>query len=250
MLRFNEIVFGPIHSRRLGSSLGVNLLPLNGKLCNFDCIYCECGWNRDGRCSGSLPAVEEVARALDYALERCREEGTGIDSITFSGNGEPTLHPDFPAVIDRTLEIRDRLRPEAKVSVLSNASRLDRPEVLEALKRVDNPILKLDAVSPEGARLVNRPAFDWNLETIMKGLESFEGNFILQTMFLSSDFYDSASMLGQWMELVRELRPRKVMAYSLDRETPMSGLRSYSARQLEEMLAPLVKEGFDIQINA
>lgn len=180
----------------------------------------------------------------------CREDGTAIDSITFSGNGEPTLHPEFPLIIDRTLEIRDRLCPEAKVSVLSNASRLDHPEVLAALKKVDNPILKLDAVSREGAQLVNRPGFDWELDDIVKGMSSFDGNFILQTMFLSSDFFDSSSILERWMELVRELRPRKVMAYSLDRETPMSGLRPYSAARMEEMLSPLIREGFDIQINA
>ena len=250
MLRFNKIVFGPIHSRRLGSSLGVNLLPLNGKLCNFDCVYCECGWNRDGRCSGTLPAAEEVAGELERVLMSCREDGTAIDSITFSGNGEPTLHPEFPLIIDRTLEIRDRLCPEAKVSVLSNASRLDHLEVLAALKKVDNPILKLDAVSREGAQLVNRPGFDWELDDIVKGMRSFDGNFILPTMFLSSDFFDSSSILERWMELVRELRPRKVMAYSLDRETPMSGLRPYSAARMEEMLSPLIREGFDIQINA
>ena len=146
MLHFDDIVFGPIHSRRLGSSLGINLLPHDGKLCNFDCIYCECGWNRDGRVRNPvLPAAEDVMAALEARLSQCRDDGTHIDSITFSGNGEPTLNPDFPRIIDCVIELRDKFYPEAKVSVLSNATMLGREEVLEALKKTDNPILKIDA---------------------------------------------------------------------------------------------------------
>ena len=147
MLHFDDIVFGPIFSRRLGSSLGVNLLPSKGKLCNFDCVYCECGWNRDGRSDHVFPTYDEVAAALTEKMSKASAEGVRVDSVTFSGNGEPTMHPDFPAIIDLTLSLRDRFFPEAKVSVLSNATLIGRKEVAEALMKVDNPILKIDALA-------------------------------------------------------------------------------------------------------
>ena len=139
-----ELVFGPIHSRRLGSSLGINLLPTKGKLCNFDCVYCECGWNKDGREDKRLPSADELRQALDAKLNACRQDAVQIDSITFSGDGEPTLNPDFARIIDITLELRDKYFPDAKVSVLSNATRVSRQDVFEALRKVDNPILKID----------------------------------------------------------------------------------------------------------
>ena len=122
MLHFDDIVFGPIFSRRLGSSLGVNILPSKGKLCNFDCIYCECGWNADGRGDSSFPAFEAVKAALEAKIAELSREGVKVDSITFSGNGEPTLHPEFPAIADVVIELRDKFFPQAKVSVLSNAT--------------------------------------------------------------------------------------------------------------------------------
>ncbi len=249
MLRFSDIVFGPIRSRRLGSSLGVNLLPPNGKLCNFDCIYCECGWNADGRCTPELPDADQVAKALEAKLLQCAEEGISIDSITFSGNGEPTLNPDFPAIIDRTIALRDRLCPKAVVSVLSNATMLGREKVVEALRKVDNPILKLDAVSREGADLINKPQCDWELETVLDGMAKFQGNFVLQTMFLASDEFDTADIAGRWMDIVRQLKPRQIMIYTLDRETPQKGLVKYSVEQMRTMVAPLIEEGFEIQIK-
>ena len=129
-----ETVFGPIHSRRLGSSLGINLLPQKGKICNFDCIYCECGWNRDGLQDKTLPSAADVRNALEDKLRSLRAEGVGIDSITFSGDGEPTLNPEFPQIIDDTLALRGRYYPEAAVSVLSNATIAHIPEVFKALR--------------------------------------------------------------------------------------------------------------------
>lgn len=249
MLRFNDIVFGPIHSRRLGSSLGVNLLPQEGKLCNFDCIYCECGWNADGRCEPVLPDATQVAAALEAKLEQCAKDGVRIDSITFSGNGEPTLNPDFPRIIDKTLEIRDRMCPNAVISVLTNATMLSRDAVVSALKKVDNPILKLDAVSRSGAELVNRPQCDWQLEVVKDGMRKFDGNFVLQTMFLRSEEFDTASIVTEWMNIVRELHPRRIMIYTLDRETPMKGLAKYTPEQMRNLVLPLIEEGFDIQIK-
>lgn len=246
-----ELVFGPIFSRRLGSSLGINLLPEKGKLCNFDCIYCECGWNKDGREDKRLPNADELRIALDRKLSECAANGTGIDSITFSGDGEPTLNPQFPEMIDITLELRDRYFPEAKVSVLSNATRIARDGVFEALCKVDNPILKLDAPSEVLAEKINHPQGDYIVAEVVKDLKRFNGNFVLQTMFLRSSDFDSSSpeVLGPWMDIVRELRPREVMVYTIDRETPQKDLEKFTKEQMAEMVAPLMEEGFKIQIR-
>ena len=242
-------VFGPIFSRRLGASLGINLLPQEGKLCNFDCVYCECGWNKDGRGDHRLPTVEEVREALEEKLSACREAGTRIDSITFSGDGEPTLHPAFPAIVDLTLELRNRYFPEAKVSVLSNATRVALPAVREALQKVDNPILKLDAANDAQAALVNRPEGNYSVEEIVRNSALFEGNFVLQTMFLRADGWETAEWVESWMEIVRRLRPREVMVYTIDRETPMKGLRKYTAAEMKDLVQPLIDEGYHIQIK-
>ena len=183
MLR-EETVFGPIHSRRLGSSLGINLLPTKGKICNFDCIYCECGWNADGRSDTVLPTAAQVRSALEDKLTALLLEGTPVDSITFSGDGEPTLNPEFPRIIDDTLRLRDAFYPAAKVSVLSNATRVHLPEVFEALKKVDNPCMKIDAPTDELAALINRPAPGYSVARVVEALKKFDGDFILQTMFL------------------------------------------------------------------
>ncbi len=246
-----ELVFGPIHSRRLGSSLGINLLPRKGKLCNFDCIYCECGWNKDGRTDERLPDAGELAVALEAKLLACKEEGVGIDSITFSGDGEPTLNPFFPEIIDITIALRDKYFPEAKVSVLSNATRIGKEEVFQALRKVDNPVLKIDAPSDDLAALVNQPYAGYHVEDVVRNLERFGGNFVLQTMFLKSASFDSSSpeVLEGWMDIVRRLRPREIMVYTLDRETPAEGLEKFTVQEMESMVRPLLEEGFRIQIR-
>ena len=246
-----QIVFGPIHSRRLGSSLGINVLPERGKLCNFDCIYCECGWNRDGRGDTRLPSAEDLRAALEAKLSACSAEGVGIDSITFSGDGEPTLNPDFPAMVDITLELRDRYCPEARVSVLSNATMVHKDEVFEALRKVDNPILKIDAPTTALARLINRPATGYRVDKVVDALKRFNGDFILQTMFLKSEDFDSSDprVLEGWMDIVRILRPREVMVYTIDRETPQKGLVKFTPEEMRALVRPLVEEGFRIQIR-
>lgn len=251
MLR-EEVVFGPIKSRRLGWSLGINLLPTKGKICNFDCIYCECGWNADGRDDTKLPSAAEVRSALETKLADILLEGTRVDSITFSGDGEPTLNPDFARIIDDTIALRDIYCPQAKVSVLTNATKLLSDSVFGALRKVDAPILKLDAPTDELARKINGALPSFRVDDVVKGMKRFEGDFILQTMFLKSDDFDSLEpqMLAKWMDIVRELRPRLIMAYTIARPTPQSGLSAYSAAQIREALKPLEDEGFKIQINA
>lgn len=244
-------VFGPIYSRRLGRSLGINLLPERGKLCNFDCIYCECGWNRDGREDRRLPSVSEVLDALGKRLSECAAAGTAIDSITFSGDGEPTLNPGFAGIVEGTVALRDSFYPAAKVSVLSNATGIWRDDVFEALRKVDNPILKIDAATDEGARAVNSPQGEYSVARIGSGLERFGGDFILQTMFLRSPVFETGAEpnLSLWMDIVRRLRPRETMVYTIARETPMKGLEPYSESEMRSLVKPLLDEGFRIRIN-
>lgn len=252
MLHFDEIVFGPIYSRRLGSSLGVNILPSKGKMCNFDCVYCECGWNKDGAVPDRrFPALEEVRDALAKKISSAAAEGIPVDSITFSGNGEPTMHPDFAAIIDYTLELRNEYYPDAKVSVLSNATLLAKDDVVNALMKVDNPILKIDASSQSLVEKINKPTGAYNLEDVINRLKAFNGNFILQTIFLRSSDFDTASAeaLGAWMDIVRMLKPRQVMVYTIDRETPDKTLGKYTVEEMTAMVQPLIDEKFDIQIR-
>lgn len=251
MLR-EEVVFGPIKSRRLGWSLGINLLPTKGKICNFDCIYCECGWNADGRDDTKLPSAAEVRSRLEAKLADILLEGTRVDSITFSGDGEPTLNPDFARIIDDTIALRDIYCPQAKVSVLTNATKLLSDTVFGALRKVDAPILKLDATTDEQARMINGALPSFKVDDVVKGMKRFEGDFILQTMFLKSNDFDSLEpqMLAKWMDIVREVKPRLIMAYTIARPTPQSGLSAYSAAQIREALKPMEDEGFKIQINA
>lgn len=244
-------MFGPIHSRRLGSSLGINLLPTKGKLCNFDCVYCECGWNKDGRGDRRLPTAAELRSTLEEKLKECRDAGTPIDSITFSGDGEPTLNPDFPEIIDITISLRDKYFPQAKVSVLSNATRIFRDEVFEALRKVDNPILKIDAPTDVLAARINQPQGEYHVEDVVADLMRFEGNFVLQTMFLRSPSFDSSSpeVLDGWMNIVRKLKPREVMVYTLDREAPAERLEKFSVEEMRTLVKPLIDEGFTVQIR-
>lgn len=252
MLHFDEIVFGPIFSRRLGSSLGVNILPSKGKLCNFDCVYCECGWNKDGAVADRrFPNLKEVEEALRAKMHKAASEGVPVDSITFSGNGEPTMNPDFAEIIDVTLRLRDEYFPNAKVSVLSNATLLDREKVTEALKKIDNPILKIDASSQSLVEKINKPVGSYELSNVLECLKGFEGNFILQTMFLRSQEFDTVASgaLEAWIEIVRMLKPRQVMVYTIDRETPDKSLQKYTVEEMTAMVQPLIDEGFDIQVR-
>ena len=246
-----EVVFGPIRSRRLGSSLGINLLPEKGKICSFDCIYCECGWNKDGRDDTKLPTAAEVRNALEAKLKQCKANQIPIDSITFSGDGEPTLNPDFPQIIDDTLRLRDQYYPASKVTVLSNSTRVHVPEVFNALRKVDNPTMKIDEPTNALVEKINHPAKGYDVMHVVEALKQFEGNFILQTMFLRSKDFDSSSpeVLNGWMDIVRELKPREVMVYTIDRPTPEEGLQKFTVEEMRTLVKPLLNEGFVIQIK-
>lgn len=228
---FEDVIFGPVRSRRLGLSLGVNLLPVHAKICSFDCIYCECGWNAERRGVMRFNSREEVRERLQEVLERMVGESTPPDVITFAGNGEPTMHPDFEAIIDDTIALRDRLCPSAKISVLSNATQLHREEVCRALRRVDNNILKLDSAFDRTVQLVNQPRqAHYTVADVVARMRPFEGQMILQTMFLRGEHggekidNTTPEEVAAWLKLVAEIRPRQVMIYSLDRDTPCQSL--------------------------
>ena len=250
MLR-EETVFGPIYSRRLGTSLGINLLPEKGKICNFDCIYCECGWNRDGRGDTVLPTAAKVRHDLSNKLQDLYADNVKVDSITFSGDGESTLNPEFPQIIDDTLALRDQFAPSAKVSVLSNATRVHLPEVFAALRKVDNPIMKIDAPTNELIAKINNPAPGYDVQRVIESLKQFDGDFILQWCLLRSPDFDSTrdEVVLPMLDIIRTLRPREVMAYTIDRPTPAQNLQKVTPDEMRTLLKPLIDEGFAVQIK-
>lgn len=250
---FHEIVFGPIHSRRLGSSLGMNLLPYDGKLCSFDCIYCECGYNENFRTKTKLPARENVKAALEDKLIQLQKENTALDVITFAGNGEPTMHPQFAGIIDDTIELRDKYYPDTKISVLSNAMHAGKEKVFNALKKVDNNILKLDSAIPDTVRLIDRPnSPEYSVEKQIELFKRFEGNFIMQTMFLRGSHdgkvvdNTTEEEISAWLEAVRATNPREVMIYTIDRETPEKNLEKVSVEDLKRIGERVKELGIDI----
>lgn len=242
-------IFGPIHSRRLGISLGINLMPSDGKICTFNCIYCECGFNEDFRPKRKRPTREEVATALEKKLKEMHEEGVHPDVLTFAGNGEPTGHPDFLNIMNDTIALRDKYCPKAKVSVLSNSTFIDRPMVHEALMKVDNNILKLDTVDPDYINKVDRPTYPtYDVKKIIEGIKSFNGHAIIQTMFMHGTFTKTGKdgkketidvsntdekFVAPWIEAVKYIAPEEVMVYTIDRETPDHDLKKATHEELD-----------------
>lgn len=240
MFLWESIAFGPIHSRRLGSSLGINVSPTDVKICSFDCIYCECGWTleKDYQSTYFLPAAT-ILQAIEEKLKQCRQDNVPIDSITFSGNGEPTLHPDFLQIIDNLIIIRDHLYPNAVITCLTNATQLQKEEVRLALLKIENPMLKLDAGTDELLQIINRPTFPITLEEIVTEMKKFNGKMMIQTLFVRGevdgvDFDNTAeSNLSKWLEIIKLLNPKRVVLYSLDRETPAHHLTKIYKKELE-----------------
>ena len=234
-------IFGPVHSRRLGVSLGINLLPADGKVCSFDCIYCECGFNADHRPNLPMPTREEVYEALEAKLKDMLANGPAPDVLTFAGNGEPTLHPHFPEIIADTLSLRDKYFPNAKVSVLSNATMIGKPEVREALAKVDNNILKLDTIDSNYIHLTDRPVGKYSVDDIIENMKLFNGNCIVQTMFMKGTIngkdVDNTSehFVLPWLEQVKAIAPSQVMIYTIDRETPAHELLKATHDELDRI---------------
>lgn len=247
---FHETIFGPVSSRRLGVSLGVNLLPVDFKFCTFDCIYCECGWStRQVNNRYLLPKRAMVKRKLEKKLRELQNKGPVPEAITFAGNGEPTLHPQFHQIMEDTIDLRDKYFPDAAVSVLSNSSTLQRPEVFSALKMADKNILKLDAGTEETFRLINNPRSRITLRQIVDRMKEFEGKLIIQTLFLRGNINGipvnntSGTELSKWMDLLKEINPRMVMIYPIDRATPLAGIEKISFEELKAISERMEAEG-------
>lgn len=252
---FASPVFGPVRSRRLGISLGINLMPADGKICTFDCIYCECGFNADFRPRNPRPTRQAVAEALEKKLSAMQQSGELPDVLTFAGNGEPTAHPEFAAIIADTLALRNRYCPQAKVSVLSNATRAHVPEVREALLQVDNNILKLDTVDADYIRRVDRPVGRYDVNELIETLCSYNGRLAIQTLFMKgtsaghSVDNTGAEYVQPWLEALQRIRPAQVMIYTIDRETPDDGLLKATPDELDRIARQVEALGFAVSVS-
>lgn len=253
---FNQIVYGPVHSRRLGVSLGVNVSPADGKRCTFNCIYCECGLNEERRTRTPAPRREDVRKALKTKLSEMADDGVLPDVITFSGNGEPTMHPDFAGIIDDTLELRNTFCPKAKVAVLSNSTMIRKDDVFNALLKVDENIMKLDSVYDRRMRQIDDPEMsDFTCEELIRQLCRFEGHLIIQTIFLRGKrdgvIIDNTSHeeVSAWIDALKRIRPRKVMIYTIARETPVRSLQKIPKTELDTIADMVRNEGFEVSVS-
>lgn len=250
---YDNFIFGPIHSRRLGLSLGINLLPVDCKLCSFNCIYCECGWTLGGQ-KPRFNDKKAVLAMLEEVLGDMVKAGTPPDVLTFAGNGEPTMHPDFEEIVDGVIALRDRLCPAAKVSVLTNATMLHRESVRRALRRVDNPILKLDSAFDATVQLIDKPLGNYSVRSVVDSMKLFEGECIVQTMFLRGEFegqrVDNATPeeVEAWLKLVEEIGPRSVMVYTIDRDTPAPNLEKVSVEELRAIAERVKALGIECSV--
>lgn len=253
---FHETIFGPIHSRRLGTSLGVNLSPIDGKTCSFDCLYCEAGYNAQGPGKAGIPSREEVGRLLRDKLSRMSSEGKPLDVITFSGNGEPTLHPQFPEIIDDVIALRNEFYPQAKVSVLNNSTMIHKPAVAAALLKADNNILKLDSAIESTMRALDRPGSkEFTAESVVDRLSQFAGTGIIQTMFTRGSHdghaFDNTTPaeVDALIEAYRQIRPREIMVYSIDRQTPEHSLQKITREELQSIASRITAStGIPVQV--
>lgn len=254
---FDKIIFGPVKSRRLGVSLGINLLPSTKKVCNFNCIYCECGWTGASEIKGEkLPSRKEVFEALDLKLSAMKEKGQAPDVITYAGNGEPTLHPEFPGIIDDSIKLRNKYFPKAKIAVLSNSTAITRPEIKKALLKVDQNILKLDSAFDLTVRIHNQPGVNIEVEKLIKDLRAFKGQLIVQTLFLRGTFKGknidntTPEEISAWLKALKKIRPSEVMMYTISRDTPEGGdLKKVPLSELKRIAALVNELGIETQVS-
>ncbi len=253
---FDEIIFGPVKSRRLGVSLGINLMPTNTKICSFDCIYCECGRNPQKREEkAELPSRETVKQKLEETLKKMVAENQLPDVITFAGNGEPTLHPKFAEIINDTIELRNQHTPKAKIAVLSNATMLRKKTVFEALQKIEDNIQKLDSAFTETIELLDCPQGNYNLEKVVDQLTAFNGKVIIQTLFLRGNYKGKTidntteKEVSAWIELLKKIKPEQVMIYSIARDTPVETLEKVSLLDLQEIAKKVENAGIQVQVS-
>lgn len=253
-------VFGPVKSRRLGVSLGINLMPGDGKCCSFDCVYCECGLNGDHRPKQKMPSADDVSRGLEKKLKEMKEHKEALDVLTFSGNGEPTIHPQFGEIVDMVLSLRDIYYPNAKVSVISNSTQVHRDEVRNALMKVDNPLMKLDTVSDKYIKIVDRPTGKYDVNYIIENIARMNGHAIVQTMFMRGCIKDeNGNMVSvdncgneyieSYIKALEKIRPRQVMIYTLDREWPVQGLEKADRETMDAIAEKIRAAGFNTSVS-
>ncbi len=244
------IIYGPIRSRRIGRSLGINLLPQDFKLCSFDCVYCQYGPTVRKRLKARaelFPSLEEVAKELETTLKKHKD----LDAITFSGNGEPTLYPQLREVIQAAKALRDRYAPGVPLAMLSSSATVHIPQVREALCELDRPIMKLDAGDPKTFAAINRPAKAVKFERIVEGLATLP-DVTLQVMLLDGpDEVEniSESKLAKLVEVISEIRPKEVMLYSVVRPPAEAFVREVPKEQLKE-IARTIRRKTGIQAQA
>ncbi len=251
---FDDIVFGPIKSRRFGDSLGINLLPLKNKVCNFNCIYCECGWTDLKSVSITYFNYEEIISAIEKRFNEISDNKTPIDCITFAGNGEPTMHPDFAKIIDQVIILRDKILPGIKITVLSNSALLGNKKVFEALLKIDLRVLKLDAGSDDLFMKIDKPLSSKKLSWYIEKLKQFNGNLIIQTIFLKGMhegvYIDNSTdeEIKKWINVLKEINPKSVMIYTIDRETPAKDLEKISIEKLNSISELVNLQGIKAQV--
>jgi wyosine [tRNA(Phe)-imidazoG37] synthetase (radical SAM superfamily) len=253
---FDDIIFGPVKSRRLGVSLGVNLLPTDKKFCNFDCLYCECGWTCKTNISSTmLPSRESVRKSLETKIISMGEKNLLPDVITFAGNGEPSIHPDFSEIINDSIEVRDKLCENARIAVLSNSMTLHKKKIIDALKKVDQPILKLDTALEESYRFINRPTGNKSIEEIIDNLSNFGSGLILQTLFFHGTYNGykinntSNKELMALFEAYKQISPESIMIYTFERETPVNSLKKVSLKDLNRIGEEIRSFGIPVEIS-
>lgn len=253
---FDKIIFGPVKSRRLGVSLGINLLPTNVKVCSFDCIYCECGRNpKKHETKAVLPPRMEVKQKLKEKLEEMLAENMLPDVITFAGNGEPTLHPEFAGIINDTIELRDLLSPKARIAVLSNATMIHKKTVFQALQKIEDNIQKLDSAYEETIQLLDCPNKNFNLSKTIDQLTAFHGKVIIQTLFVRGTYKEQTvdntteKEIYEWIELLKKIKPSQVMIYTIARDTPVDTLEKISVSELNAIADKVKSAGLDVQVS-
>jgi wyosine [tRNA(Phe)-imidazoG37] synthetase (radical SAM superfamily) len=255
---FDKIIFGPVRSRRLGVSLGINLLPGVKKVCNFNCIYCECGWSQPvEKKGGYLPRREEVSEILASRLQEMKVRNESPDVITFAGNGEPTLHPEFSSIIDDSIMLRNQFFPKAKIAVLSNATTITNPAIKDALLKVDMNILKLDSAFDDTIRIHNQPRSELKAGELIENLRKFNGKLIIQTLFLRGRFNGklidntTPEEINAWLIALERIMPSSVMIYTISRDTPEGGfLQKVPAEELKHIASRVEKLGIQTQVSA
>lgn len=253
---YDSTVFGPVKSRRLGSSLGINLLPNDSKVCNYNCIYCECGWTDLKNINRAVfPSRFQVMKLLSEKLLELELSGQLPDSITFAGNGEPTLHPEFPDVMDDVLRLRDKHAPHSKVSVFTNATLLNRKEIVNALKKADQRIVKLDAGTQQEFLQIDQPIINRSIEWIVDHIKYFNTKVTVQSLFLRGYYSGSmidntkSSSVNAWLQCINDIKPELVMLYSISRPTATASIQAVDPDTLFRIAEKVENLGIRTQVN-